>query len=520
MGNAGTAAVIGAGIGGIAAAGRLARQGFQVTVYEKQPTPGGRCNLLVRDGHRFDIGPTLFLMPEVFEETYAALGRRMEDEIDLRRIDPTYRIHFANGTELALTANLNDMQSQLESIEPGSFAGLLRYLTEGNRHYRVSLDRFVGRNFSSLLDYFSPSNLPLLFQLKALTKHYDNIGRYFKHPYLKAAFTFQNMYLGLSPYDAPATYSLLQYTELADGVWFPIGGLYEVIRSLVGIAESLGVRFEYQAPVAAIETDGQHATALRLESGERIPADVIVANADLPYVYRELLDDDRAAARFDRMKYTCSAIMFYWGVDREFPLLGHHNVFLADAYKASFDRIFQDHTLPDDPSFYVHAPARTDPAAAPPGEDTLMVLVPVGHLSPHGDQDWEALTQRARQSVFTRLAAIGVTDLEAHIKFEVRYTPEDWQAMFNLDRGAAFGLSHNFMQVGYLRPQNRHPRFRNLYFVGASTHPGTGLPIVLLSARLTSERIAADFPQVVRPMELEAETVPRSQERLAPGGRG
>ena len=247
-----TVLVIGAGLGGIATAARLARSGFQVTVLEKNSTPGGRCSRLVRNGHRFDTGPTLFLMPEVFAETYTALGARMDDQLDLRRIDPTYRVRFDDGLELALTGDLNAMQRQLETIEPGSFDGLLRYLVEGHTHYRLALERFVGRNFYSLADYFSPRNLPLLFQLKALVKHYDNVGHYFQDPHLKAAFTFQNMYLGLSPYDAPATYSLLQYAELVGGVWFPIGGLYRVVESLVSIAEGHGVRFRYDAAIPMV----------------------------------------------------------------------------------------------------------------------------------------------------------------------------------------------------------------------------------------------------------------------------
>jgi len=486
--------IIGAGVGGLAAAARLARHGYAVTVVEKNARPGGRCDQLVRNGHRFDIGPTLFLMPEVFAETYAALGERMADHLDLRRIDPTYRIHFDDGATLALTSDLNALQAQLEAMEPGSFNGLLRYLAEGNRHYKLSLEKFVGRNFYSLFDYFSPANLPLMFQLKALKKHYDNIGHYFKHPHLKAAFTFQNMYLGLSPYDAPATYSLLQYTELADGVWFPIGGMYRIPQTLAAIAEGLGVRFLYGAPVQRIEVDGNRATGVVLEDGRRLKADLILANADLPYVYDSLLPDRAEARRLNARKFTCSSIMFYWGVDKVYPEIGHHNVFLAGDYRASFDRIFRDHTLPDEPSLYVHAPARTDPTAAPVGQDTLMVLVPVGHLDDSGRQDWDALKARARAATLARLAAIGVTDLERHLKFEVSYTAVDWQRMYNLARGAGFGLSHDFWQVGYLRPHNRHDRYRNLYFVGASTHPGTGLPIVLLSARLAVERILKEQP--------------------------
>ncbi len=484
-----TALVIGAGLGGIATAARLARAGFNVKVLEKNETPGGRCSQLIRDGHRFDTGATLLLMPEVFAETYTALDERMEDHLELRRIDPTYQLRFEEGTELALTSNLNALQAQVEAIEPGSFGNLLRYLVEGHQAYHLCLERFVGRNFYHFLDYFSLQNLPLLFKLKALVKHYDNIGHYFQDPHLKAAFTFQNMYLGLSPFDAPATYSLVQYTELADGVWFPVGGIYRVIESLAAIAEAYGVHFMYNTPVKQIEVEGRRATGVVLQDGSRLGADVIVANADLPYVYAHLLPDRAEADYLERLKYTCSAIMFYWGVDTVYPQLGTHNVFLAGDYHASFDRIFKDHLLPDEPSFYVHAPARTDPSAAPAGEDTLMVLVPAGHLDAGIAQDWDALQSRARSAVMHRLASAGIVDLEKHLKFEVSYTPCDWLSIYNLAKGAAFGLSHNFMQVGYLRPQNRHHRYGNLYFVGSSTHPGTGLPMVLLSARLTTERI-------------------------------
>jgi phytoene desaturase len=407
-----------------------------VKVLEKQEAPGGRCNQLIRDGHRFDIGATLFLMPEVFAETYTALGERMEDHLELRRIDPTYRIRFEDDTHLALTSNLNAMQAQLEEIEPGSFGALLRYLVEGHEAYHLCLHRFVGRNFYHLPEYFSLQNLPLLFKLKALVKHYDNIGHYFQNPHLKAAFTFQNMYLGLSPFDAPATYSLVQYTELADGVWFPLGGIYRVIESLARVAEAQGVCFLYNTPVQQIEVDGNRATGVVLQDGSRLSADVIVANADLPYVYSNLLPDSAEAHHLERLKYTCSAIMFYWGVDKVYSQLGTHNVFLADDYRTSFNRIFNDHLLPDEPSFYVHAPVRTDPSAAPIGEDTLMVLVPAGHLDAGIAQDWDDLQARARSAVIHRLAAsAGVIDLEKHLKFEISYTPYDWLSMYNLAKG-------------------------------------------------------------------------------------
>lgn len=485
-----TAIVIGAGIGGIATAARLAKNGYEVTVLEKNETPGGRANQIVQDGHRFDTGPTLFLMPEVWEETFASLGERMSEHIDLRRIDPTYKVHFEDGLQLELTSDIGKMQTQLEAVEKTAFTGFLHYIAEGSKHYKISLEKFVGRNFSSLFDYFSLKNLPLIFKLKALGKHYRNTGRFFKDERLKAAFTFQNMYLGLSPYDAPATYSLLQYTELAEGVWYPMGGMYAAIQALVKVAGTLGVKFHFNMPVKKILVKGDQVTGVVTEDNRIFNADIFIGNADLPYIYKELLPDPVEANKMDKKLYTCSTIMFYWGVDKQYPQIAHHNVFLAGDYKSSFDQIFEQHKLPEEPSFYLHAPARTDPAAAPKGQDTLYVLVPVGHLDAASEQDWEERVNRARQAVFARLSKeMGITDLKDHIKFEIVYQPNTWKERFNLEKGAAFGLSHNFWQVGYLRPQNRHKTYQNLYFAGASTHPGTGLPIVLLSARLTTERI-------------------------------
>jgi phytoene desaturase len=489
-----TALVIGAGIGGIVTAARLAKNGYSVTVLEKNDQPGGRCNQIVRDGHRFDIGPTLFLMPEVWEETFASLGEKLSDHLDLRRIDPTYKIHFKDGLQLELTSDIGKMQTQLEKVEKTAFTGFLNYIAEGSKHYKVSLEKFVGRNFYNIFEYFSPANLPMLFQLKALSSHYNNVSRFLKDERLKAAFTFQNMYLGLSPYDAPATYSLLQYTELAEGVWYPMGGMYAAIQALVRVAEKLGVKFIYNVPVKKLLVEGRRIEGALLEDGRTFTADIFIGNADLPYIYDQLLPDRAEAKKLDEKLYTCSTIMFYWGVDKQYPQIAHHNVFLGGDYKASFDRIFKDHTLPDEPSFYIHAPARTDDSAAPKGQDTLYVLVPVGHLDGNRDQDWDAMVARARRTVLDRLAKeMDIHDLENHIKVEIVHTPKIWKEKFNLAKGAAFGLSHNFWQVGFLRPHNRHAKYGNLYFAGASTHPGTGLPIVLLSARLTTERILKEM---------------------------
>jgi phytoene desaturase len=276
--------------------------------------------------------------------------------------------------------------------------------------------------------------------------------------------------------------------------------MYEVISSLAAIAEHLGVRARYDAPVARIDVEGGRASGVTLADGERLTADVVLANADLPYVYAQLLPDDGSSARMAAKRYSSSALMFYWGVRGEHSdKLLHHNVFLADhRYRESFDRIFRDHGLPDEPSFYICAPTRTDPSFAPYDGDALMVLVPAGHIDEARPQDWPALKEQARRAVLARLAAAGLTDLGDRIIAEATLDPPAYQRTLNLTKGAAFGLSHNFTQVGYLRPHNRHPRYANLYFVGASTHPGTGLPLVLTSARLAVERVLKDYPATRR----------------------
>jgi phytoene desaturase len=488
------AIVIGGGAGGLAAAAHLARKGLRVTLVEKNGQPGGRCSRLERDGHHFDTGPTLFVMPRLYEQEFAALGESMHDVLDLHRVDPTYHLVFDDGQRLVLTSEPQRMRAQMESLEPGSFEALQRYLGEGQRHYDLAMSRLVRRNFRALGEFLTPSNILVFLQLRALSPHYSHMRAYFDDPRLKAAFTFQDMYMGLSPFDAPATFSMLQFTELADGVWFPRGGMYAIIQALVGIAERQGVELAFESPVERIVTSDSRASGVVLADGRTLKADVIVANADLPYVYQELLPADGTAERLDRRHFSCSTINFLWAVDRPYPEIPPHLLFLCDDYRRNFEAIQRERTLAENPSVYLHAPARLDPSLAPPGQDTLIGIVPVGHLAEDGSQDWETLKGRARQALLRRLAAIGVTDLEAHLKFEVTFTPLDWHHRFNLVKGATHGLAHTLLQMGYFRPHNRHARYRNLYFAGASTHPGTGLPSAIVSGRLAAERILEDMP--------------------------
>jgi phytoene desaturase len=488
-----TVLVIGAGIGGMVAATHLAQHGLKVTVVEKNSHAGGRCDQITRQGHHFDTGPTLLVMPLLYEAEFRALGASMHEKLDLQRVDPTYHLVFDDGSQLALTSDMRSMQDQLEAFEPGSFQALQRYMDEGHRHYDLGIEKMVNHDFRKASDFFSLENLPLLYQLKPLVNHYRNMSTYFEDPRLKAAFTFQDVYMGLSPFEAPATFSMMPYTELAHGVYYPRGGMYSVVKALMELATEAGVQFMFDAPVQRIDLRSGHARGVILTDGRHLEADVVLANADLPYVYDELLPDESLAHSFSRKRFSCSVISFFWGLDKTYETLGPHTLFLADDYRENFERIIRDLGLPDNPCLYIHAPARLDPAMAPAGQDTLIAIVPVGHMNEAGDQNWAELRDEARKQVFRRLAVLGISDLESHIKFETTFTPLSWRKRYNLMKGSTHGLCHNLTQLGYFRPHNRHPHYHNLYFTGASTHPGTGMPTAMVSGRLSAQRILDDF---------------------------
>jgi phytoene desaturase len=486
--------VIGAGIGGITAAIHLARRGCQVTVYEKNDQPGGRVDFAKREGHTFDTGPTLLVMPLLYESELHLLGTSLFESLDLVRVDPTYHLVFDDGSQLELTSDLKHLEEQLESVEPGSGQGLIRYLEEGYRHYHRGVPSFVHQDFRTFFDFVKPPNWPLVFQVKPFTKHYRNLARYFSNPRLKAAFTFQDVYMGLSPFDGPATFSLMPYSELAHGVYYPKGGMYQIVGVLMKLAQSAGVEFIFDEEVQEIHTVGNAVEGISSVEYRDQKADIMLANADLTYVYQELLPDQGHARRMNRKRYSCSTFSFFWGVDKVYSeLKGPHTLFLADDYKENFDSIIDELTLPENPCIYIHAPTRLDPSMAPVGEDTIIGIAPVGHISGKDDQDWVVLRDKARQAIIQRLRLLGISDFEDHIKFETSFSPQSWKARYNLAKGSTHGLCHNLFQLGWFRPDFQHPKYKNLYFAGASTRPGTGLPTAMVSGRMAANRICEDF---------------------------
>ena len=482
--------IIGAGIGGIAAAVYLARNGYTVSVYEKNSEPGGRCGQIIREGHRFDLGATMLIMPGIYHQIFDSLGIKLEEGSDIFPLEDIYRIYFDDGRSIAFTTDSERMKNQLEAIEPGSYEKSKKYITEGYEIFKMGISKLIGRNFYNLFQLVNFRNIGLLIRLKTYIRHWTYARRFFSDPHLLMAYTFQNIYVGQSPITSSALFSMVPAAELVEGSFYIKGGMFAIVEKLLGEAELSGVHFHYDNPVTRIKINNDRAEGIVLEDGTEIKADILLANADLPYVYRKLLQDTRISARLDRMKYSCSAICYHWGLDKVYPQLEQHNVFLSNKFRNGLDSIFIDKNVGDKPSFYVHAPARNDPSAAPPGCDTLSIVVAAGHIDKTKSQDWDLITRRTRSAVTERLMQLGMQDVVEHIKFEICHTPENWESVCNISRGSVFGsLGHNILQMAYFRPHNRHDRYHNLYFVGGSTHPGNGIPNVLISAKLVTERI-------------------------------
>ena len=487
--------VIGAGVGGIATAALLAKRGFEVEVFEKTGSLGGRCDSLEIKGHRFDSGATMFLMPEVFADFFASMGERLEDHLKVAKIDPTCSLDFADGTRLDLSSNLELMRRQLDSFEEGAFGSFLRHLSFGYEAYRDAIPRFIRKDFDRMGDFINPANLLALLKLRAFQKHYALVARSFKDERLRAAFTYQDVYVGMSPFAAPALFSLFPFMEIVNGLWCPIGGMGALSAALVGIARKAGVKFHLDSPVTRIETEGGRAGAVIVNEDERHEADAIVANADLPYVYRSLLPDDGTSARLASKKYSCSAMTFYLGLSRRLDgLETQHSVYFSKDYGAGFGALSNPRSVPEEYHFYINAPTRHDPSAAPAGRDSLMVAVPVANLDPAFEPNYDGIREKARAYVMSRLSRATGSDVDSLVDLEVCYSPKTWRDRLNLERGSVFGsLAHDMFQIGWFRPANHHARFKNLYFCGGSTLPGSGVPMVLIGAMLTSARLGDDF---------------------------
>lgn len=472
--------VVGAGLGGLATALRLAHRGHRVTVLEKTDQVGGRNRRLKVNECEFDAGPTLMMMLDPFRKLFRDVGERMEDHLDIVPCDPNYRVLFSDQTHLDCTANMARMVASLKEKfgdrEAARYPGFLGKTAE---LYHASTDPFVRRNYNSVMDLASVKNLSVCLKHGMLGSLAKGVYATFEDPRLRAMFCLQTMYLGLSPFQAPWVYSVLIYMEYGEGIWYPKGGMVRITESVAELAVAKGAEIRLNQTVARIE-----GKRVELASGEIIDADAVICNADLPYAEKSLLNTPPKK----EYRYSCSAYMMYIDHEGEIPELLHHNIALGADFEGNLDQIFVQKRIPDDPAYYAALSRKADPAKAPAGHENLFLLVPCPNL----DHDFSEADARVLQDrVFSRLEA-RTSFRRENIRGMKTKRPQDWASELNLDRGAAFGLSHDFFQSVCFRPNNRAKAHPGTYFVGASTVPGNGLPMVLISAELAEQRLQED----------------------------
>jgi phytoene desaturase len=460
-------------------------------VLEKNERVGGKLNLIAEQGYTFDTGPSLLTMPWVLRELFASAGRHLEDMLTLLPVEPTCRYRWPDGTGFDAFQSLPLLAEQIAALEPRDVAGLFRFMEYAARIYQAVAEPFLLHPFDGLRDLLTPAALRDAWAIDPFRTVDQAVRGFFRSPYLRQVFDRYATYNGSSPYRAPATFNLIAYVELVEGGWYLRGGMYELARALERLARELGAEVRTHSPVARILTRGGGANGVQLADGERLEAAAVVVNADPRYAYAQLLPEERAmATRLARLEPSCSGFVLLLGVDRVYEQLAHHSIFFSADYPREFAAIFDKRVPAPDPTVYVCATSVSDPAHAPPGHMNLFVLVNAPALA--GRVAWEREAAGYRDLVVRKLMRMGLDDLEQRITYERIITPEDLQARYNAPGGAIYGLASNTPWAAFLRPPLRSRELRRLYFVGGGTHPGGGIPLVLLSGRAVAERVLAD----------------------------
>lgn len=477
------ALVVGAGFGGLAAAIRLSVMGYRVEVLEKLDGPGGRAYVRRQDGFSFDGGPTIITVPFLFEELWALCGRTLSDDIDLRLMDPFYRVRFDDGTHFDYSGDPERMRSEVARISPSDLAGFDRFVLEADLCYRLGFEALGCKAFDSVFDLLAA--IPSMARMRAWRTMHGLVASYFKHPKLRVAMSLQTLLIGGNPFSVTGVYSLINALERRFGVYSAIGGTGALVQGMVGLLKERGVPVRCNSEVRQILIENGRAMGVELASGQRLAADIVVCNSDTAWTYRNLVAPEHRRhwtnRRIESGRYSMSLFVWYFGTDRKYEAVPHHTMVLGPRYEDLLTDIFRHHKLADDFSLYLHRPTATDPSVAPDGCDTFYVLSPVPHLD--SGTDWASHAEPYRQAVCQRLEQTLLPGLSQHIVSSHVMTPQHFQDDLLSFKGAAFGLEPLLLQSAWFRPHNRSEDVENLFMVGASTHPGAGVPGVLMSAK-------------------------------------
>jgi diapolycopene oxygenase len=477
--------IIGAGLGGLACAIRLAKAGCSVSVLEKNANAGGKVNLVESDGYKFDTGASLLTMPHVLREVFEFAGRRLEDYLEIVPLDPICRYFWSDETRLDASTDLRKTEREIERIEPKDAANFRKYLADSRRKYEVAERTFLARALNDLPRLLRPRFLKDLFAVSSLKTLDAHNRKYFSSPKLRQLFNRFATYNGSSPFRAPATFALIPFVEFGLGAWYPRGGMYEIPKALEKLARELGAEFKFGAEVEKILVENRKAFGVRLKNGEELKSDSVVANSDAVETYRNLLPFENK--KIESREPSSSGFVLLLGTRKKFPELAHHNIFFSDDYESEFDAIFRAKRPATNPTIYVCAASRTDATQSPEGCENLFVLVNAPYTSAR--TNWQTEAASYRDSIIEKLEKFGLKDLEKSIEFAQIITPEDFEKKYRANRGSIYGVSSNGIFSAFLRVPNKAKDVENLYFAGGATHPGGGIPLVLLSGKMTAEMI-------------------------------
>lgn len=484
--------IIGAGYGGLALANIMAKDGYEVHVYEKNDIPGGRAGLLKQDGFIFDTGPSWYLMPEVFEQYYRLFGKSAQKELDLIKLQPAYRVFFEAYEPVTIYGELKKDAKTFNLIEPGAGKALRSYVARSSETYRLALKHFLYTNFQrprELLQKEVLRNLPRMLKLAFRPLH-RYVARYFHNLHLQQILEYPMVFLGSSPFEAPALYSLMSSLDFESGVYYPKRGMYDLIQSMVRLGKELGVTYHYGQPVQRIIVEHGRAVGVKLQTGPTAKADIIVSNADTHFTETELLPrryQSFPQKYWDKRRPGPSALLLSLGIKGKLPQLEHHNLLFVNDWRENFHAIYQDHVIPKNASMYVCNPSKTDPKLAPKNHENIFVLIPL----PSGVQLNEYEQQQLAERFINQLGdMIDEPELSQKIVTKHIFGPNQFGSRFHAwQNGALGGESHVLLQSALFRTPNKSKKVKHLYYTGAGTVPGIGLPMCLMSAQLTYKRI-------------------------------
>ncbi len=484
------AAVIGSGFGGLAAAIRLATAGVRVTVFEARDQPGGRAYVYRDAGYTFDAGPTVITAPHCIEELFTGAGRRMADYVELMPVAPFYRLFWtADGDSFDYDGDRDHMLAQIHAREPADVEGYLRFARYAKQVFDTGYTKLAHTPFLRFSDMVKVA--PKLVKLRADRSVYSTVSKYITNEHVREALSFHTLLVGGNPYETSSIYTLIHHLEREWGVFFPRGGTGALVAGLVKLLGDLGGELRLEAPVRSIRVvDGKHEVTSDARAAESF--DFVVSNADLHHTYDRLYDDRRTVKKLERMRWSMSLFVLYFGTDRDYrDQVAHHTVVFGPRYRGLLDDIFHGKTLADDFSLYLHAPHVTDPSLAPPGGGAFYVLSPVPHLG-HAPLDWDALAEDYGDRILETLERL-LPDVRRHVVTRRHITPNDFRDTLGSHVGSAFSVAPTLTQSAWFRPHNKDPRIPGLYLVGAGTHPGAGVPGVINGAKATFACIAKDY---------------------------